>query len=198
MAIKLFLITLATGFLMLNCKNKPKASDLDYIYASENVISECKLTPNIQLLNEAVLSFENDLINFYDPENKSPNRAYTKFLSAIRNRSIDYSSIVSPHSKTIFEILKQDDKLWNLKNKANTLNYQNPIIACIIENIKPSEFTITLKALAHTNSLSFRMYDEELRRNTILASQDKYLGLFIALDLYYGKLFDIYLSPVKH
>jgi len=198
MSSKLRLMLLAISFLILNCNNTPKTPSFEYIYANENVISICQEnTTNTQLLNEAVFTFENDLINFYDPINKSPNRAYTKFLSAIRNGSIDYTSIVSKHSVTVLNALKQDKSLWNLNDIISPINYKNPIVNCIAEHMKPAEFTTTFKALVHTNSLSFRMYDEELRRNTILASQDKYLGLFVALDLYYGKLYNIDFKTIK-
>jgi len=190
MKFKLIITCLIASLVLWNCKQEPKTPEVDYKYANNNELKDCKSKDSL-LLNEALMSFEKDLINAYDPKTQSPNRSYVRFLSDVRVNKVNYIAITSKHTKELFEALKSKSDLWNTKEGDYTLNYANPLVACIASNMQEGDLKITFNALVDTNSMSYRMYSEELRRNTISITKDKYLALFVALDLYYAKLFAV-------
>ncbi|MFT4612822.1 MAG: hypothetical protein ACJA1H_002777 [Glaciecola sp.] len=195
MKFKLALLTLC--FCFLNCKEESKTAsqnvDFDYKYPSIEKLIDCEGI-DTRLLQEAVQSFEEDLANFYTPERPILSRAYSLFISQALFNKADYSTIVSDHSKKVLEALKQDENLWTTNPDGSKLNFNHPVFKCIGENIKDQPLKKTFNALITTNSMSLRMFGDQLKRKTFGMKDDKYLATYVALELYFGKIHDKDLS----
>ncbi|MGC1472631.1 MAG: hypothetical protein WA775_08575 [Psychroserpens sp.] len=182
----LFLLSLS----LLACKQEgSKTDNFDYKYTDKPDVLSCEQTKTA-LLQEALYAFEDDIVNFYTPEKPDYNRAYSLFVSEALSNKTDYSKLVSPHSQTIFEVLKNDNALWSNNKDGSHLNYNHPIFKCIGNSLKDKNFKTTFNALIDTNSMSLRMINPILRRQARGMQNDKYLATYAALELFYGKLFD--------
>lgn len=178
--LKLVCILLIT--LIFNCKEENNTALIKYKYADQPETVTCN-TEDDKLLKEALYSFENDIINTYDPQGKNKLRAYRAFVNnAIANR-VTLESMVSSHTKTIFEALKTKKNLFD----GTQLNYDNKLVNCLSSNIKDQSLKTTFNALVSTNSMSQQLFGPALRSNTSY-TRDPYLQTFIALDYYYAKM----------
>ena len=86
-----------------SCKKEVALSELKY--AEKGIVVDCDKF-DLKLLNEALFSFENDILNTYSKDKQDLSRTYSQFIrNAVYNR-IKYEDIVSKHSLEIFEVLK--------------------------------------------------------------------------------------------
>ena len=176
---------------------KKDNSFTDYKYADKPLALPCN-DIHSKLYNEALYSFENDILNFYDKDKKSSLlRAYSQFLREAIYHRAQYQNMVSKHTLKVFEALKQDKDLWNTNNPASNLNYNSKLMDCISKNIKDNDLKTTLNALLTTNSMTPELYGAPVLSNYRLAMSDKALASYIAFDLYYAKLFNVDLTQVE-
>lgn len=190
---KLKLTVLAVVFCFFNCKQdnpKEQQIDFDYKYPSVEKLIDCEGL-NSGLFQEAMQSFENDIVKFHTPNQPVYSRAYSIFVGQAIGNNVNYKKMVSEHSKKVFEALKQDKNLWIENADGTKLNYQHPIFKCIGANIKDEPLRKTYNALIETNSMSVRMFEGQLRGKTFGMKDDKYLAAFVALELFYGRFSDI-------
>lgn len=194
---KLRLTVLALCLCLFNCKEDQKAQSVEFNYKySQEQILNCEGI-DTALLQEAVLSFEEDLVNFYTPDKPVYSRAYSLFVNQAISNRVDYSKIVSEHSKTVLEALKQEKELWTNNPDGSKVNFSHPLFKCIADNIKDEPLQKTFNALIQTNSMSLRMFGDELKRKTFGMKDDKYLATYVALELFYGKFYDTDLSALS-
>ncbi|WP_040279086.1 hypothetical protein [Psychroserpens damuponensis] len=195
------LILLAISLCLFNCKDETKTKeqspnqivDFDYKFPSVQKLIDCEGVDN-GIYQEAIQSFEEDLANFYTPGTPVLSRAYSLFVSQAISNKVDYSKMVSDHTKKVLEALKQDKTLWTTNPDGSKVDFSHPIFKCIGENIKDEQLQQTFSALIETNSMSIRMFEGQLKRNTFGMKDDKYLAAYVALELYYGKIYDRDLS----
>ncbi|MBC3757587.1 hypothetical protein H7U19_04180 [Hyunsoonleella sp. SJ7] len=194
---KLNLIVFLIVITFCSCEKKAKEKTLsDYKFAEKGIVLNCDGF-DAKLLNEALFSFEEDIIAHYGKDNPNVTRAYSQFVSyATRNR-VKYSEVVSPHTVEIFEVLKTKSELWNPNSAKSKLNYDSPVFKCIVDNISDNNLKTTLNALLTTNSMSPKLFGPALQSKYSLAIRDKYLSAYMAFDLFYAKLFDVDLNQVK-
>jgi hypothetical protein len=169
----------------------------DYKFAEKGNVVTCEIQ-DISLINEALFSFENDIELFYARNGqKSMTTSYSQFLrNAIVNR-VKFTDIISPHTVQVFQALKNVDGLWDANNPDSHLNYNGPLLQCIASNIKDQKLKTTFNALVATNSMKPELFASPIVRNYRAPISDKYLATYVALDLFYAKLFDVDLSNVK-
>ena len=196
MKINFKLIALLLVLTLLNCKNKN--TSLEFKYADRPIVLNCE-NINSKLYNEALYSFEDDILNFYlkTKPNTSLIFAYNQFIREAIYGRYNYEKMVSDHSLKIFEALKKESELWDTKNTKSHLNYNSPFFSCIADNITDKNLKTTLNALISTNSMSPKLFVAPLVTNYRSALTDKNLAAYIAFDLYYAHLFDINLSEVN-
>lgn len=190
LAVALVLVTFT------NCK-KDEVKLSDYKYSDKTLNVACSQIDST-LLKEALLSFEDDIANFY-ARNGKPNlsQAYSRTVNlGIYGRG-QYDKMVSDHSIEIFNVLKSKTDLWHTSGNKTTLNYNHPFVKCLAENIKDKEIQTTFNALLSTNSMRQDIFGEALRRKTSLALRDKYLATYIAFDFYYAPLFNVDLEALQ-
>ncbi|MBR9914621.1 MAG: hypothetical protein GYB32_07315 [Algicola sp.] len=189
---KLKIAVVAFSLCFFTCKEDAKKTvEFNYKYPSVEQLLDCGDDMDTQLFQEALYSFEADLIAFYTPDQPVYSRAYSLFVSQAINNRIVYQNMVSDHSKAVFQALKQDETLWTTNPDGSHLNYNHPIFKCIGAHIEDEQLHKTFNALIDTNSMSLRMFGDQLRRKTFGMKDDKYLATYVALELYYAKFFDV-------
>ena len=171
----------------------------EYKFADRNPVLQCGDLDN-KLLNEALFSFEDDIKTFYrskyNPEGKL-GLVYSEFLSRSIQGTVPFQDLVTPHTLQVFNVLKTKKELWDTENKVSKLNYYSPLFGCIASNIKDSGLRTTLNALLSTHSMSPKLFNDPLIGKYPIVETDKYLGAYVAFDLFYAKLFDIDPTKVK-
>ena len=176
-----------TILLFISCNQKPK---LVYKYADKEDFLKC-INVNNQLYKEALYTFEQDLINYHNTQRSKLTSCYVSFLHRRSNGNINYNEFVSPHTLLVLEALKKDDAFLGFENKKSNLNYKSPVINCISNNIQNEDIKATLNALLSSNSMNSKLFTAAFAPQYNELVTDKYLALYVALDLYYAKLIDI-------
>ena len=194
MTTKNFLITLFVLWFTIGCKKENTFTT--YEFADKPVALACE-NLNSKLYNEALYSFENDILNFYGKDKKSLLMAYSQFIRLSVYGRVNYKNMVSEHTLKVFEALKNDTELWNLENASSHLNYNSALMDCIAVNITNPDLKTTLNALLSTNSMNPKLFGAPLSTNYSLTLSDKYLAAYVAFDLFYAKLFDVDFSKVE-
>ena len=182
-------IILLVMVVFTNCKNDPQLSQ--YKYSEKEFQVNCEKI-DLDLIKEAVYSFEEDITNYFGQKGtKNLSQAYSRAVNIGVFGRAKYNEITSPHTREIFEILKTDTELWNLVGESKSLNYDHELVKCIANNLTDKDLKTTFNALITTNSMSAKLFGEPLRRKAYLAVKDKNLATYIALDMFYAKLFDV-------
>ncbi len=177
-----------------SCKKEATLSEYKY---ADKLYFNCDGV-NSDLFREALYSFEEDITKQYARNGRQNlTQAYGQAITASIYGRGKYNEMVSPHTKKIFELLKTQTNLWNTDGKIKTLNYNHDLVKCIAKNITNEDIKTTFNALLSTNSMSPKLFGEAMRRQSNLAIKDKYLATYIALDMYYAKLFDVDLNAPK-
>jgi len=189
----LIIVLLAVTF--ISCKQQNTFSD--YKFADKPQAISCEGL-NSKLYNEALYSFEDDILKFYQQKKAETSlvQAYSQFIRAAVYSRYKLEEIPSKHTLAVFEALKNENDLWDATNKESHLNYNGIAIKCIANNINDVNLKTTFNALLSSNSLSPKLFGAPLVSKYRNALNDKHLALYIALE-YYSKLFDIDLSKVN-
>lgn len=194
MTTKFFLITLFLLCFVTSCKKENAFKE--YAFADKPAVLACE-NLNSKLYNEALYSFENDILNFYGKDKKSLLLAYSQFIRLSVYSRINYKNMVSEHTLKVFEALKNESELWDFNNTSSHLNYNGALMDCIAQNITNPDLKTTLNALLSTNSMSPKLFGTPLSTNYSATLSDKYLASYVAFDLFYAKLFDVDFSQVE-
>lgn len=178
-SIKLLLVILICN--VSSCKNE-KSSFTDYQFADKTAVITCADTDS-KLLNEALYSFEKDMIPFYDLQQQNANRAYNTFTKQATSKKIDLTKFVSKHSVALASALKEAGFIGE-----NGVNYNNPVITCIAENMQKEDIKTTFNALVSTNSMRRELFNPALQSKTHKVHADKYLSMYVALEYFYADI----------
>ncbi len=178
-----------------NKENKPQIA---YKYEKQPATITCE-NVNSELYKEALYSFEDDILNFYRKTRPNTNlsQAYSQFIRLAILERVKYENIISKHTLDVFHALKNENTLWNANNPKSYIDYNGPEIACISENIENKNLKTTMAALLKTNSMEPKLFGAPLTANYREVIKDKYLATYVALDLFYAKLFKIDFSKVN-
>jgi hypothetical protein len=188
----LFLLVIIT-LLSPSCKEQ----ELEYLYSDKNDFLECTTDINNALYKEALYTFEQDILDYHNAKSSDIISCYVSFLHRTSNNNIDYKDIISSHTLLVLEALKEDTTLWDFESKKSNLNYKSPIIKCISNNIQNKDIKTTFDALLSVNSMDPKLFEPAYAPKYEELINDKYLALYVALDLYYAKLFDIDFSKIN-
>ncbi|MFV9550204.1 hypothetical protein [Algibacter sp. PT7-4] len=193
MKIKNTLIAFLLTVTLFSCKKEDTFSN--YKYADKPIAFTCE-GANAKLLNEALYSFEDDITKHYNKANqKNPrlDRAYSQIIRNSVYGRLKPEDIVSKHTVNVFNALKREKNLWD----TNHLNYKSTVLQCISNTINDNNVKTTLNALLSTNSMSPKLFGPAIANKHRNAVNDKSLALYIALDLFYAKMFDIDFSKIN-
>lgn len=192
--ITLFTILLVVTF--FGCKNENTFTDFKYTDKPDVLVCD---GANYKLYQEALYSFEDDILKFYGKGNPNATllQAYSQFIrNSIYNR-LKFEDIISKHTQKIFEALKNEADLWDANNTKSHLNYRSKIVECISKNIQDQALKTTFNSLVSTNFMDPKLFGSPLMTKYKNTLNDKYLATYVALDLYYAKLFDVNLADIN-
>ncbi len=189
-------IAITLTLILFNCKNE--TIQLEYKYSDKPAVITCDNLDS-KLYHEALYSFEDDIFNYYKKSNFKSTlvNAYSQFIRNAQFGRLKYEDIISEHSIKVFQALKQDNKLWDPENTKSHLNYNSPLIKCIVKNIKDASLKTTFNALLSINDLNPKLIAPPLNTKARNALNDKYLASYIAFDFYYSNFFDIDLTKIN-
>lgn len=191
-SIKLLLVLLIFNLTSCNKENSAPSFS-EYQFADQPQTINCSNEDN-NLLNEAVYSFENDIVNFYGAKQKNILRGYNNFIKqAASYKKIPFEEFVSEHSVNIAKAIKGSGIFNN-----NGLDYNHNIIQCIGENMNAGDLKTTFNALLSTNSMSKTLFKPALAGNASRLGKDKYLGLYVALEYFYSEINKIDFSQMDY
>ena len=131
---------------LFNCKNESNTFNK---YEDQENTLVCNHV-NTKLYFEALLSFEDDITEKYDPVQKNIRRAHTAFVRDVFHKRANYLDIASPYTIKIFKALKNDKDLWL---SDNTINYNSKLLTCIGNHLQNEELKTTYQALISTHSM---------------------------------------------
>jgi hypothetical protein len=184
---RLILITIIT-LLLSDCKQK----ELDYLYSDKESLVNCS-SGNIDLINEAVYTFEDYITNHYTFLGSTTPEGYHNYLELLFDNRPPAKEYFSEHLIKVVELLKAEENLWVFNGNKTRLNYKNELINCIIENIEDNNTKAILDALISSNTLSVNVLAPTLfEKKALMAKEDRALATYVALDMFYTKL--IYMS----
>jgi len=178
-SIKLLVVILTFNF--LSCK-KEQPSFTDYQFAEKTPVITCPDTDN-KLLNEALYSFEKDIVAHFDKKQLNENRAYNFFAKQAITRKTDVTKYASKHSVDLATALKDAGFIAE-----KGVNYSNPLIPCIAENMNKDDIKTTFKALVSTNSLKKELFKPALQTKIHRIQADNYLSMYVALEYFYAEI----------
>lgn len=193
---KINFITILLVFALASCKKENTFTDYKYAYEPNTLTCD---NLDTKLYNEALYSFEADILSFYGKNNPNYNQlqAYNQFIREGIYGRANLEGIISKHSTKVFEALKNDKNLWISQNGSTGLNYKSPFLDCISKNMSDKSLKTTFNALISTNSMSPKLFGAPLLTNYRFVQNDKYLATYVALDLYYSKFFDIDFAKIN-
>ncbi len=185
---KPFLLIILTT-LVLSCNKTPK---LDYKYGDKEQLIICA-NQNNALLNEALYSFEEDILKSNPSPTKTLNAAYAQYIYKGMLGTMPYTKIANEHSLAIRDQLITEGIINTTGAKSN-LNYEHPAVQCIINKIETEDIKRTINALLEVNGMDPGLFSSRLRNFGREAAKSRYEATFIALDSYYQNLVGISLD----
>ena len=196
MKTKINFIALLLLFALVSCKNEKTFTDYQFADEPNTLICDHLDT---KLYNEALYSFEADILSFYRKDNPNYNliQAYSQFIREGIYGRANYEGVISKHTIQVFEALKNETNLWVSNSGATSLNYKSPFVDCIAINMSDKSLKTTFNALISTNSMSPKLFGAPLLSSYRFVENDKYLATYVALDLYYSNLFNIDFTKIN-
>lgn len=190
------LILLVSIFTCLGCANKKKEN---YKYTDKDDLFSCS-NVDMVLIKEAVYAFEDFIMKNYSYN--SPHtleKGYKNFLHNATMGLIPKAELFDQHLKDIFNSLKENESLWNISPEHTSLKYDTELINCIGNSINKGTNQNVFKALTESNTMRPKVFSASLYSDVDAVVNDKALGTYIALDMFYAKLFglDLSLSPIE-
>ncbi|MEJ6792700.1 MAG: hypothetical protein QNK89_08255 [Lacinutrix sp.] len=188
------LLALLILVIFSNCDN---SKTIDYKYIENPNPLACDYECG-DLYKEAVFSFENDIINTYDPKFKNPAKSYSSFINYRLRGTMKVKDVASEHSLKIAKALKKDNSIWTTSNGLTVINKSHPLVDCIANNIKDKDIKATFNSLLATNSLKPSLILPLLSNSSRYIQADGSLKSYVALELFYSQLLDVELKDLKN
>jgi len=183
---KKIVFLILTTILITSCEQKAK---FDFKFADQEQVISCDKNYNA-ILNEALYSFENDILTKYDSLEQSKTKAYGSFIYRGMDGSAQYNQIMTSNTYPVIEALLAENILIKDKSPSH-LNYEHPAVKCIVSNIKEEQLRNTIQALIDTKTMNPKLFNSRLRNFGRNAERQRYLALFVALDGYYQQILNI-------
>ncbi len=162
---------------------------LAYKFQSRPQLIECDGLDKA-LIHEALYSFQEDIANFYNNQNRPLNNetyinGYGNFVQPGLAGTAPYHLMASRHTIEIWNQLKDTPNLWNNDSEDTHLNYEHPFISCLLNAIKDEDLKMTFRNMRDANFMSPKLLAEPLRGEVENIITDPNLAMYVALDGYY-------------
>lgn len=182
---------------VLGCKSEP---NLNLIYSKQEKIFNCdsKTPEDIALINEAIHTFEKDLLaGMMVSANTNPrlDRAYSGFVQRNINAASNeiVKDMISQHAIDVFNELKKTDIFDSTQKGEAVFNQNSSFVNCIINNLSEGQMKQTVTSLKKVGDLTPRMFAFSVTAQNSGASayMNNDIKAFIALSFYYARFFEI-------
>jgi len=188
-----FTLLIATALLLSSCGE----DKLEYRYADKEDTIKCNNgSVNTQLLKEALYSFEEDLKQYFSKNTGNPAQGYNMLIAISSSGEGPKPTNTSAHVRAVLDALKKEKDLWVNDNGIYRLNYNSDTVICLGENIQDEALRTTFNALISTNSMNSKIFASPLRTKIRNIQNDKFLATFMALDMFYAKLYNVDFSTI--
>jgi len=188
-----FTLLIATIFLLTSCVE----DKFEFRYADKEDTIKCNIgSVNSELLKEALYSFEEDLKQYLSKNTGNPAQGYNMLIAISSSGKGPEPANTSAHVRAVLEALKKEKDLWVNDNGIYHLNYDSDTVKCLGENIQDEALRTTFNALISTNSMDSKIFSSPLRTKIRDIQKDKFLATFMALDMFYAKLYNVDFSTI--
>lgn len=193
---KITFIVFFLAFTFYGCKKENTFTDFKFTNKPDVLVCNGS---NYKLYQEALYSFEDDILKFYGKGNPNTTliQAYSQFIRNAIYGQLKFGDIISEHTYKIFKALKNETDLWDANNPKSHLNYHSKIITCVSNNMQDEALKTTFNALVSTNFMEPKLFGSPLMNKYRNILSDKHLATYVALDLFYAKLFDVDFSNIN-
>ncbi len=196
---KKIILTLTISVALFSCKKTENTTLETYNHSDKPETIFCDDVDK-KLLSEAYYAFENAVLINATNTNRNPKRiinidfALRNFMARAQN-NIRIQDFLTEEVVTIFKVLKQQN-IWD----GNQLDNNGNLLNCIANSISNPQLKQTFKTLKEVNSLDPKLMATAIYGNSKVRTslKDKVLMTYIALDLFYAKMFAVDLSKVKY
>ena len=90
----------------------------------------------------------------------------------------------------VFEELKKEKDLWNIEGKYSNINYNSEFITCLVSSFNDDDLRSAMQNLIKYDSMRPILIIEPALQNFSMIIRDPNFKTYLALELYYSKLFD--------
>jgi len=180
-----FFLLVVITLLSTSCKQKK----IDYKYSDKEDLVACSSGGDMDLIKEAVYTFEDYISNHYTFLGNTVAEGYNNYLKLLINNRPPASEFFNDHLKEVVAALKNEKDLWTTNGNSLRLNYHNELVNCIIENIQDTEMNTTIEVLSSSGTLTTEVLGPVLyTKRLLMAKKDRALATYVALDMFYTKL----------
>jgi hypothetical protein len=168
------------------CEN---TGDLEYKYTSEKDLFECK-TVNMDLIKEAVYAFENyvkDNYSFRGPNTVA--KGHANYWSVATTDRLPNIEKLDGHVINVYTVLLKEKDLWIKTNDKITLDHNSVFFNCMVDHMINEDAKLAMSNLLKTNTYRSEIFTPVMKRNTRQLLNDKGLATYVALELFYAKLY---------
>lgn len=187
---KKYSIIIIVALTFLSCKEP-----IEYQFTDSPETIKCNGL-DYDLAHEAYYSFRQDIAIYvkdlhigYNTLDYRESLGYYIYRGALGN--FDYNEIVTPHTKKLLSLLKENNDLWDTTSDKTNLNYHSEFITCLVQNIKNEEVKQTIQSLIETNTMNSALFAENYRLHVFDCYTDNHFGMLLAFDTYYQHLYDM-------
>jgi hypothetical protein len=188
------IVLLALILMVVSCKEQ-----IAYKYQDKPQEVTCQGADKA-LMHEALYSFQDDINEYFKDKgtgNKDLVKAYAKYVYMGTMGNLPFATISSRHTRAILDKLKSQPNLFVKKDGKTILNFENPYVICLVDNIKNKEVQRILKGLMLVKDMRPELVSEPYRIHVRDVHIDQNFAMLIALQTYYANLADIDFSQVE-
>ncbi|MBT8258276.1 MAG: hypothetical protein KJO49_07375 [Bacteroidia bacterium] len=167
------------------CKN---SSEPNYIYQDQPDLFSCS-GADMKMVKEGFYVFENYIAENYAFLSNSTDEGYYNYIKLLLDDRSPASEFFSDYLVEFKDYLKERDEFWVEKNGQLHLNYDYPLVNCLINNIKNEQLRNTIDALVSSNTVRPETLGPVLYRNHEMMASDKALAAYVIFETFYPKLF---------
>ncbi|NND51173.1 MAG: hypothetical protein HKN54_02130 [Flavobacteriaceae bacterium] len=189
-------LVITSAILLFSCNSEPK---LAFKYAAEKNLFACP-DVDMELIKEAVYAFEAFIFENYSFNAPDIEKAaYFNYLKNSEAKLLPMGEKFDDHIKNVFYALKSEASLWSGSDDHKTLNLDHEIVKCISDHIAIEAVKPVFKTLVDSKTLRGEIFAPTLRSHFNRMKEDRALATYVALDLFYAKIFqfDLSLTPTE-
>jgi len=172
-------------FISFACDQKPK---IEFQYSNQPDLFLCS-DADMDLVKEAVYVFEDYIKSNYSFLSKDRPEGYHNYIRLLLDDRSPAREFFNDYLKSFTKYIKEQDELWTEKDGLLKLDYNHPLVTCIINNIQDEQLKNTIDAMITSNTVRPEVIGPLMFRNKHLMVEDRALATYLIFETFYPKLF---------